>query len=165
MIAPENLIPFTFPVSGETILTKRISIGAVNMSLRRQYPKPPPKMQKVEIGPGRFQAVANFHDPEYKEQVKEWNQEINQMTMEVALARCVHRHLNGRQQATLDKFLAENPAFVDTGDPFDIYLENIAFGSDGDIVALAEFIRTDGQPSEEAVEATLESFPGDVQGT
>jgi hypothetical protein len=163
MIAPENLIPFTFPVSGETLLVKRVSLGAINMSLRRQYPKPFAPVQKVEVGPGRFQNVTNFHDPEYKSRVETWNSEINQMTMEVALKRCLHRHLNEEQKKKVSQFLKENPEMVGTGEDFDIYLEQICFAADADIVGLAEFIRTDGEPTEEAVEATLQSFPGDVR--
>lgn len=159
-------VPFTFPDSGKTIYVPFVSIAMIAMKLRRRYKKPMPPTQDVDYGDGRLVREFNYSHPDYKKSLLDWEHFIEEESGDIAIKRVLSGQLTPEQQEEVDDWKEKHPGEFDPRFDSDknIWFDEFAIVSDGDFIALTEFVRSRSEPTEEAIAAAADGFPGDVQG-
>lgn len=146
--------------SGVRVRVKKVSPLLLD-EVRRQSPPPIPPMVEVDYGEGMVQE-ANPADPAYMAVLDAHNIDLSTRFISVLLARGVDPVDSDdevrRQVEQLRRDMQD--AGMDLPDWSDkmIFLKFIAFLDKNDIQVLLQEIQGMSQPTEEAVQATMESF-------
>lgn len=117
-------------------------------------------MQEIDYGDGRPVKELNYSDPDYKASLRDWESFIEEQAGDIAMRKIFNVKLNAEQQAEVDAWKEDNPNEFDPDLDSDtqIWFEEIAIASDGDFMAMMEFIRERSEPTEESVQAAVDGF-------
>lgn len=137
--------------------------------LQREHPKPEPPIVQTEIGPEE-----NPADPEYQEQVEAWQRELaqklNERMFKYAALECeVEVNLDDvtrtkRSLRAIGIEWEDDPNLTDEENLRIFYIAHVACATAEDLQEFYKAVTRRSQPSEEAVQAWADTFPGDVSG-
>lgn len=148
--------------TGITVYVRKVSSYSRNAVLQ-SVPKPKPPLVKVEYDEGQTAMEPNEADPAYQAALKDYEQALAIKAGDVLLRLGVMVEID---HEVLDQLRADFKALdmeIDADDKL-AYLKHYAIGSDDDLALLGAIITSQSQPTEEAVQAHLATFPGDVEG-
>lgn len=158
------------PKPGETLtLSTGITVGIRKVSphtreaIGRSIPKPKPPMIEQDYGDGKTRMEPNEDDAGYQQALAEWQQAIIRKSQEVIYRLGVvvdidHDALTARRAVMEEMGLpvAESDHLA--------YVQHIVVATDEDMQAIVNAVTNKSQPTEEAVEEHLDTFPDRVQG-
>ncbi len=155
---------FTFPYSGYTVQCRKLTQGAIKLISRRiekERPAPKPPQVQVKIG-DQVTVEDNPNDPIYQEAARQYDQwaryRSGELTWEYIVNQCLVVEID---HALVAQIRAEfSDVLTDNDTDRDIFLEHFVMPRKGDIDALFTFVTSESQPTEEAVQAHVESFRG-----
>ncbi len=164
---------FTFKDSGITVQFYRIgpmTRQQISLQVQRDIPKPPPPIVQTEIGPEENEA-----DPDYEKQLRAWEaactQELNLRLLKIAALNTVC-DVDTAAVARVKRNLAaaktpweDDTALADEDNDRICYILHVAIATQEDLEEFGTAILTRSQPTEAAVQAHIDSFPGVTQGT
>ena len=154
------------PDSGVEVKLRAISPMMVSMDMMRTLPKPPPPLQKIDMGDGDVMWERNYSSADYKLALAEWESALELKTAPVLILRALDKHFSDEEKQELKVLRAEMEDFgmiLPKSDKL-VWFQHVACGSDADFVAFLTFLSSSGEPSEEVVAGIQNGFPGDVQG-
>jgi hypothetical protein len=145
-----------------------MTVQTINAAVRNDpaFAQPKPPLQKVETLDGPAE-VPNPDDPHYTAALAAWSQRVQEETgmrfMRVLARRGVRMEID---TAWVDQFRADMDA---AGAPIDgsdaeVYLYHYAAPLPEDIELIQRKVLRQSQPTEEAVQAHVDTFPSDVSG-
>lgn len=158
-VAP--LPTFTFP-TGITVSLRPVSEftkAHMEMAARKQHPAPQPPIVQTELGP-----EANEADPDYEKALATYNAGISMKVMDGTIELAVEVEVD---EAELER--VKNVMEL-IGTPLNEISDKVAYVKhccmvdvERDVTALFGAIQDITGPKEEAVEAAVAMFPGDLQ--
>lgn len=174
------LATHTFQDSGITVTLHKLSpmtAQRLNEAIRKEYPPPEPPLYAVQYGDQTVQE-ANDADPAYLTRLTRWQQEAARLfnerllklvcldaievtigdTEKAAIAR--KRHSLARVGVTWE----DDPELTDEENARYFYVQHLCFGSAEDMKELYLAVNSRSQPTEAAVAAHIDTFPGDASG-
>ena len=158
----EKLYPYTFKDTGVHVLIRKVSPLLV-VELQKAFPPPVPPRQMVEVG-GKMVEESNPSHPDYQEALTRYSSDFELRVRRLLIARGVV--IPGENTTWKDEVRELKDFWLETygkeleGDDKLIYIAHIAIGTDADMTELISAIVQRSQPSEEAVTAAKDSFPG-----
>lgn len=168
----QGLTPFTFTDTGRTVSIRKVST-LLRAEVRRQvlrdpaYAEPQPPQVEVDYGDGKIKSPHTGH-PEYVKLRAAWNARVNEAVGErlkpIAIRRGVVADVDAEAVASVRADMAELGVPLDAYDDAYVYVAFVCVGSEDDWVDLLRAIFERSAPSEEAVQAHISTFPGDVRG-
>lgn len=163
---------FTFRDSGVTVAYRRFSpfMGdQIAKKIRKEKPAPQPPFNTVNYGDGKKVKEPNLADPEYIDALAKYDrwvqEESGQRLVEMVVTRAIEP-LSIDQDAVA--FYRETARLFDLecdDDDRMVYIRYIAIGSPEDLADIMQAVVRRSEPTSEAIQAAVDSFPGDVQGT
>lgn len=172
---------FTFPTSGITVRTHRLGPWTqedIRKSVRKKFPPPTPPSGKTLVGDDLEIEETNFADPDYRTRYQAWQTASSMRAatklMEIIVEDCIvydaadidpeHIAFERRiaQRAASDDPIRQKEILEMTDR--EIFVRYVCLKSDQDLMALQEHVLGISQPTPEAVQAHIETFPSDVQG-
>lgn len=166
---PPPLPSFTFPTSGITVQIRRLgpfTSDELTKAVIRQHPRPQPPMNRVEIG-GEVRDEPNDADPDYVTSLAAWERAVRSHASEKLFDLVVNYSVvceidaDAVEQARLMLQMIDSSAVTDASDRA-VYVKHVCILSQEDVTKLLAFVTSQSQPTEEAVQAHVETFPGDV---
>lgn len=139
------------------------------MQLQRENPRPEPPIVQTEIGP-----EANPADPDYERRVEAWqreiSQELNARLFKLAALECeveIDHAVIAQKKAHLAAIgldWHDDERLTDDENDRVFFITHIACATPEDMGEFYQAVTRRSQPSEEAVQAWADTFPGDVSG-
>lgn len=160
----DGLRPFTFPTTGRHVYVRNVN-PLLAIEIRRQFPKPLPPKQPVDYGDGKTVWESNYASPDYEAALEDWNSLITDKMSKLIIKRGVQWTLTDEEKEEVKQLradLEEDLGMNLGGSDVFVYVSYICIGGRLDVDSLTEAVMTGSQPTSAAVEAALESFPGDV---
>lgn len=176
--AAPPLPTFTFEGSGITVKVRRFSpftLDAIGRRTRTISPPPKPPQKVVNYGTEdepNFKTEDNLADPEYKEQLAKYEQEVNEAGGRQVIDTIIN-HAVVVDDIDLDEVEAMRSFLVDIGVPQDevdamtdhsIYVKHVCIKTPDDLARLQRFVIGQSMPTDELVRSHEDSFRSDVQG-
>jgi len=172
-VPPESgLTLFTFRDTGRTVHIRKVST-LLRAEVRRQvlrdpaFAEPQPPMSAVDYGDGTVQTPHTGH-PEYVRLKAAWAARVNEAISErlkpLAIRRGVVAEVDADAVAAVRADMAALGVPLDDYDDPYVYVAFVCVGSEDDWVDLLKAVFERSTPSEEAVQAHMATFPGDVRG-
>lgn len=162
----------TFQDSGITVRLRKIAPNTqaqLALQIQREIPKPPPPINKTELG-----EEANEADPQYIRDLDEWEQKcaqaLNRKMFTIAALECecdIDRAEIERKQRSFRaaKFQWEEDTDLSDDERAKVfYIEHIACVTQEDLREFYQAVTRRSQPTEAAVQAHIDSFQRDVSG-
>lgn len=162
----------TFQDSGITVRLRKIAPNTqaqIALQIQREIPRPQPPVNETSLGP-----EANEADPDYTRAVEEWeracSQRLNRTLFTIAALECeceVNMMDVERKQRSFRaaKFQWEEDLDMDEEDRAKVfYIEHIACATPEDMKEFYAAVTRRSQPTEAAVQAHVDNFPGNVSG-
>lgn len=162
--ATEKLTPLTLS-TGIMVQIRKVSPYTLD-AVRRAIPAPQPPMQSIDYGDGDVRQEPNEADPGYQRQIKEHQQAVALKAQEFMLSYGVVINLDDAARAQLEALREVSKTYdieIDKDDKL-AYVKHIAVRSEDDLTLIAATITSKSQPTEEAVQQHLDTFPGDGAG-
>lgn len=156
-----GLVPHTFKDTGKQVLIRKVS-PFLAMEVRKAFPPPTPPMQKVTYPEGVEVMEANTAHPDYLKALQEHEIMVNQKVLELTVIRGVHFEMTDEVRAEIEELRAdmrETGIEPKAGDKL-FYVLNICIGTTEDMNELVEAIMQRSGPTEAAVQAAVDTFPG-----
>lgn len=156
----QPLEEFTFD-TGITVQVRKTSPMLVS-DIQKKFPPPPPPLNKVDYGDGNIKLEPNASDPAYIETLKAYQQEIEEKIRRVMIQRgveCEVDHL--AVQDLRHQMRQEFDLELDPDDKF-VYVAYICVGTAEDYNDLIQLITRRSQPTEDTVQAAVDSFRSHV---
>ena len=153
----------TVAPSGEELNYIPLSMTGMLLRLQKQFPKPDVPMQRVEIM-GQETYEPNYSSESYKEQVREWEEQLGTKVTIVAMRTlALAQTLNKERKDALQMFKLANQDVIEVDDNDRIaWFENLVNDKDKD--HLMKLARGEAEPTEEGVNNYVNHFQSDVQG-
>jgi hypothetical protein len=171
---------FTFKDSGITVQLRKLSPMTqqrLSEAVRREYPPPEPPVTTVEYGDTAVEEP-NEADPTYLARYQRWQQEtakvFNERLLKLVCMDAVEVDLD---DAARQQIARKMRSFTRTGIPWEddpdldaeenlrlFYVQHICLGSTEDMREFYQAVTARSQPTEAAVQAHIDTFPGDVPG-
>lgn len=162
----------TFQDSGITVRLRKIAPNTqaqLSLQVQRENPRPPPPIVKTELG-----EEANEADPQYIRDLDEWEREcaqaLNRKMFTIAALECeceVDMDEVQRKQRSFRaaKFQWEEDLDMSEEDRAKVFfIEHIACATQDDLREFYAAVTRRSQPTEAAVQAHVDNFPGNVSG-
>jgi hypothetical protein len=142
----------------------------ISLQVQRDIPKPPPPTVETELG-----TESNEADPDYEKQIRAWEgactQELNMRLLKIAALNTVCE-VDAVAIARAKRNLAasgvpweDDPRLSEEDNDRICYILHVAVATQEDLEEFGASILTRSQPTEAAVQAHIDSFPGVPQGT
>lgn len=165
-LKPNEITQFKF-ANGTVVGIRKVS-PFLAIELQKAFPPPEPPMQTVNYGEGDIKE-ANSASPEYAKALADYATEREHRLRKMIIKRGVVMEITDEIKEELSELRAfwkeDNSVDLPTdGDKCD-YIIYIAVTQASDLERLVNTILGQGQPTEEGVQAAVESFPGDVSGS
>jgi hypothetical protein len=166
---PPELPTFTFSGSGITVHLRKVA-PLLLAQVKKSIPAPVPPMNTVNFGDGPVQQ-ANPADPDYQQALVDHEQRVNEKIMEVLFSLGVDISDEGGRVApaleSVERLRMQMREFGVELHPDDklVYILNICLVDTDDIARLRDAIMRKSQPTEDAINETLQTFQGDVSGS
>lgn len=171
-VPPEKLEPFTFRDTGRTVAIRKVST-LLRAEVRRQvlrdpeFAEPQPPQSTVDYGDGNIQIPHTGH-PVYVQLRAAWSARVAAAVGErlkpIAIRRGVVAEIDADAVARIRADMAALGVPLDDYDDAYVYVAFVCIGSEDDWTELLKAIFERSAPSEEAVQAHMATFPGDVRG-
>lgn len=159
-----KLKPFKFPDSGVTVNIRKVS-PLLALEVQRSVEKPQPPMEKVVMASGEESEEPNRSHPDYQDALAKYNVEIEEKTKKLLINRGVDIVLTEemkKEVKELRKFMKEEFETELGLNDKEVYVSYIAIESAKDFESLIQAVLGAGQPTKQEVEASKESFQGEV---
>lgn len=148
--------------TGITVGIRKISPYTFD-ALNRAFPKPEPPMQPVDYGQGDIRQEPNPAHPAYQSALVKHQAMVNEKSQLLMLSMGVVTELD---EAALELLSVLRSGLAAIGIEIDddnhlAYLKHVAIKSEADLTRIAAAVTSKSQPTEEAVQDHLETFPGD----
>ena len=166
MVHTNELQQFTF-ANGRTIQTRQVSV-LLTMELHQKFSPPRPPVVEVELANGEKSHEENPSDPDYLTEYRQYQIEQEDRIRRLLIKRgaIIEWTDENRKEITdLREFWKAEYGYDLPGDDTMVYISHICCGPQEDVEKLIQKILRQSQPTQEAVEAAQESFPGPVQGS
>ncbi len=170
-VPPERLYDFTFEGTGRTVQIRKLS-ALIRDEVRRQikrrpeFAEPQPPMVEVDYGEGKIRQSHRAH-PVYQELLKEWNarvtQEAGDRLVDLVIARAVVCDVDAGAVAEMRAAMAAIGLPLDDYDDHYVYVAFVCVGPYADYNELLKAVFERSTPSQEAVQAHIDSFRGAVR--
>jgi hypothetical protein len=162
---PPELPTFTFSGSGITVHLRKVA-PLLLTQVKKSMPVPKPPLNMVNYGDGPVQQE-NPADPDHIAALADHEQRVNEKIMEVLFSLGVD--LSGNQSWG-DEVDQLRVAMLSLGVPLHpddklVYILNICLTDTDDIARLRDAILSKSQPTEGAINETLQTFQGNVSGS
>lgn len=171
-VPPEKLDSFTFADTGRVVAIRKVST-LLRAEVRRQvlrdpaFTEPQPPMTEVDYGDGKVRIPHAGH-PVYVQLRADWERRVTKAVSDrlkpIAIQRGVVAEVD---HAAVDQVRVDMAALglpLDEYDDAYVYVAFVCIGSEDDWTDLLRAIFERSAPSEEAVQAHMATFPGDVRG-
>ena len=172
-VPPEKLYPFTFEGTGRTVQIRKLSAlirDEVRRAIRRDptFPKEPePPLQEVDYGEGKVKRPNRQHAV-YLAMQKEWQARLSEELSERLVTLVINRAVVCEvDEAAVTQARADMGAVGVSLDEYDdhyVYVAFVCIGPMHDYNELLRAVFERSMPSEEAVQAHIDSFRGAVSG-
>lgn len=168
---PEKLEDFTFQGTGRMVQVRKISTlirDEVRRQVRRDpnFAEPEPPQQDVDYGDGKVR-MANRAHPIYQELMKDWrekfNREVGDRLVNLVIQRGVVCEVDEAAVERVRAELAEQGISTSHLDNHYVFVAFVCIGPYEDYTDLLKAVFERSTPVEAAVQAHLDSFPGDVR--
>lgn len=166
---------FTFPDSGVTVGLYRTSpetLASINREVNKLYPIPPPPSHMVPVGEaGEMVEEVNEADPAYPkllyEHALKTSHEIGSRLLKLAIRQMI-LEIDEEAWETYKADMADiNSPIDDTDLPFQarksLYVRHLVITSDKDLNSLMNYLLSQSQPTEAAVQEYKDQFPSEVR--
>lgn len=146
-----------------------MTVQTINVAVRKdpRFAQPKPPRQKVEAIDGPTE-VAKPDDPAYLAELATWEarfgEEVGARFLRVLARRGVEMDIDEAWVAAFREDMTEAGAPVDELSDAEIYLYHYAAPTPEDMELLQRKALRQAQPTEEAVQAHVDTFRGDVSG-
>lgn len=152
---------FTFPDSGVTIKTRKVS-PLLLAEIQKTLPPPTPPMQEVDYG-GTKKMEPNPAHPDYAAALATYRAEFSNLIFRALVLIGVECEVDAE---AVGKLRADMQQFNVTLPPEDkfVYVAHILCTSNEDVTALRDLLLRHSQPTEGAVAEAVDRFPAEVQG-
>lgn len=164
---PERLYDFTFEGTGRTVQVRKLSAlirDEVRRAVRRDlaFPKEPePPMEEIAYGDRNIKHPNRGH-PIYVQLLKEWNEELSRESGERLISLVIRRGVVCEVDEAAVKQLRADMAAVGVDlseyDNHYVYVAFVCVGPSADYQELLRAVFERSIPSEEAVQAHIDSF-------
>lgn len=151
--------------TGITVGIRKVSPYTFD-ALNRCFPKPEPPVIAAEYGPGDIRQEPNEAHPDYQAALIAHQALLAEKSQALMLGMGVDLEIDpaGRERlAAVRSGLAAIGIEIDADERM-AYLKHVAIGSSQDLERIARAVTSKSQPTEEAVQDHLETFPGDGAG-
>lgn len=172
-VPPEKLYPFTFEGTGRTVHIRKLSAlirDEVHRAVRRDptFPsEPEPPIQEVDYGEGTVKRP-NWQHSVYLEMQREWQarfiEEVSERLVNLVIRRAVVCEVDAAAVAQARADMAAVSVPLDAYDDHYVYVAFVCIGPRHDYNELLRTVFERSVPSEEAIQAHLDSFPDPVSG-
>lgn len=147
--------------SGITVGIRKVS-PHTRKAISKAIPRPRPPMIEQDYGDGKTRMEPNEDDPQHQRNLEDWQQAIIDKAQEVMYSLGVVVEIDH------DLLAARRAMFDELGIPMHrsdhiAFIQHIAVATDEDAERIANAITNTSQPTEEAVQDHLETFPDHVQ--
>lgn len=156
--------------TGVELLIRKVSPMLLR-EFNANHPAPKPPLQEVVIGDpknGVKELQENETHPDYIRQLEQYNIDFQNALHRFIVQRGVVIELNDEQKAEVEQlrqdWFEENGSELQGSDKY-IYVMYIATGTEEDYNELVDAIWHRTQPTQEAVDEAVKSFPDKVSGT
>lgn len=153
----QALPTFTFKDTGITVSIRKVS-PLLGMEIRKAFPPPKPPVVHTELGDEE-----NPADPDYERAMEEYGMLIEDKASRLYIKRGVECEVDTAAVASLRADMADMGITLDPDDKY-VYIKYICVGSDQDYQELIEAITRRSQPTEAAVQETIDMFQPAVSG-
>ena len=168
----------TFQDSGITVQLRKLSpmtSQRLNEAIRREFPPPEPPTYEVEYGDTKVQEP-NEADPTYLARYQRWQQNaakrFNERLLKLVCLDAIEVEIGEAEKATIERkkrnlersgiVWEDDPTLDDDENLRYFYVQHCCFGSGEDMKELYQAVNMRSQPTEAAVQAHIETFPGDA---
>ena len=146
--------------TGIVVRIKRVSPFLISDVLKT-IPRPRPPVQEVDYGDGVKRQEENPAHPSYELALEEYNQRVTELSTRITLRRGVEADIDYAALSQIKEELAADFGVeLEEKDDLIAYIKYVATGSPDDVRRLAAAILSESQPSEEAIQANVDSFRG-----
>jgi len=170
-VPPEKLYDFTFEGTGRTVQVRKLSAllrDEVRRAVRRDpdFPKEPePPMEEIDYGDRKMRHPNRGH-PVYQQLLAEWNADLSRESGERLVALVIRRGVVCAVDAEAVKRLRADMAAIGVDlsayDDHYVYVAFVCVGPSADYQELLKAVFERSMPSEEAVQAHIDSFRSPV---
>lgn len=153
---------FTFKDSGQVVGIQKVS-PLLMIRLRERFPAPKPPKQQVDYGDGKVVYEENPAHPEYRDEVLQYEQDMELKIRRMLIKRGVIIDWNDDKKAELENVRAFwRETFEEELDADDdvAFVSYVCVGSDSDLEEFIEALLKRSQPTEEAVNEASARFQG-----
>lgn len=167
----ETLTPFTFAGTGRTVQIRKLS-ALIRDEIRRAvtadpaYAKPEPPMVDVDYGNGVLQQ-ANFGHPVYVQRLQDWNtrvaNEVGERLTNLVVRRAIVADIDATAVAAMRDDMSAIGATLDAYTDHEVYVRFVCVGPMEDWKDCLAAVFQRSAPTEEAVQAHIDSFRADVR--
>jgi hypothetical protein len=168
---PPALPTFTFRDSGITVAYRRLgpfTLDQLNKTIRKERPAPEPPLNTVDFGDGKPVAEPNLADPDYERaraEYETWVQgEAGQRLVEMVITYAVEPLTIDAAAVAQYRSMAERFGLLCEGDDRDVYVRYVAITTQEDLQEIVQTVVSRSQPTGEAIQAAVASFPANVPG-
>lgn len=175
VVPSEKLEPFTFESTGRTVLIRKLPTFWRD-EVRRQvratagFEEPQPPVVEQDYGDGPKVRVPHKGHPLYVELLKEWRERVENEVRERTQGFMIRRGVVCNDEYPIDldavaerrAWAAEDGLDLSGLDDHYVYIALVCAGVFEDWVDLNRAVFTKTTPTEAAIEAHKEGFPGDV---
>lgn len=147
--------------SGITVGIRKVS-PHTREAIGRSIPKPKPPMIEQDYGDGKTRLEPNEDDPVYLQQQQEWAERVTIKARDVFYRFGVVVDIDHEALAALRAGFEEEGIVVDSSDHL-AYIKHLVIGTEEDVERIVAAITNKSQPTEEAVQDHLDTFPDPVQ--
>lgn len=162
MASENELTPFTFVDTGETVLIRKVSPMLV-FQLSQDFPPPAAPLVEVDYGEAGKEMEPNPSDPAHLDALRQYNQDFNLKVQRLMIKRGVvvnwddekRRKVTELRDFYRDEYGKELPK-----DDHMVYVTMVCVGTEQDLEELLTRINRRSQPSEVAIKAATDTFPG-----
>ncbi len=156
---------FTFHDTGKVVKIRKVS-PMLAIDIDASIPRPAPPTNRVDYGPPKgVVEEPNYNDPGFTEALSARNRRVGEMIRRAQVLRGVQVDGDAWQEEVKQyrAFMADTTGtpLAEASDLY-LYVTRLCAGTNNDLTDLYTAITQRSQPTEEAVAAAKQSFPGDV---
>lgn len=168
---PPPLPTFTFKDSGITVGYRRLgpfTMEALGKAIRKEKAAPVAPLNEVDYGNGKV-TEPNLSDPAYQKAVAAYDAwveaEASERMVAMVITRCIEPIEIDAEAVAYYRETASQFGLECEGDDKAVYIKYIAITTAEDLSEITVAVVSRSQPTPEAIQAAVTSFPRDVSGT
>lgn len=162
---------FTFKDSGITVAYRRLgpfTMEQLGKAIRKEKPAPKPPLNTVDYGDGKKANEPNLSDPDYLHAMQTYEAwvetEAGQRMVQMLVGYAIEPLAIDTDAVARYRMMAAQFGLDCEGDDRDVYIKYIAIATPDDLSEITTAVVSRSQPTPGAIQAAVDSFPGDVQG-